>query len=274
MQILPGDKALVTGGGSGLGKSLCLQLASRGVAVAVADLDVSRANGTVEAIARRQGPHDCFAVACDVGRTDGFALVLEEVRNRWRGELDLLINNAGIASAGELIGTDESEWRRLLDVNLLGVVRGCRTFLPLLLKRGRGHVVNIASFAGLACAPGMVTYNVSKAGVIALSESLRGEVLDDGVGVSVACPAFFKTNLLESFNGSQSLTSQVEKLMQKSSVQADDVAQDILSAVENEQFMIISHRDARRAFRLKRWLPERFFRQLIAQARRWRGMAK
>lgn len=273
MRISQGNKAIVTGGGSGLGKALCLQLADRGVSLAVADIDYERASETVAEINASQPVSDTFAVRCDVGREDGFEQLQLEVASRWHNELDLLINNAGIASAGELANTDDDEWRRVLGINLLGVVRGCRAFVPLLSARGQGHVVNIASFAGLACAPGMVTYNVSKAGVIALSESLRGEVAKDGVGVSVACPSFFKTNLLESFNGSPALAGQVEKLMSRSAVQAGGVARDILDGIEKNRFMIISHREARNAYRFKRWMPERFFRQMMAQAKRWRGAA-
>lgn len=274
MQILPGNKALVTGGGSGLGRALCLQLADRGVSVGVADIDVERAAETLDMIIRRTGSDDSFAAACDVGQENGFASLLVEIRQRWDNQLDLLINNAGIASAGDLVCTDEAEWRSLLEVNLLGVARGCRHFVPLLLARQRGHVVNIASFAGLACAPGMVTYNVSKAGVIALSDSLRGELLSAGIGVSVACPAFFKTRLLENFNGSQAIASQVERWMQRSPIQADNVARDILAAVEKNQFMIISHPEARRAYWFKRWFPERFFKSMSARTRRWRAAGK
>src|SRR3546814_1320155 len=97
------------------------------------------------------------------------------VGERWPGVVDVLINNAGIASGGPLIGTDMGEWHRLLNINLLSVVRGCQAFLPAMLAAGRGQIINTASFAGLAGAPNIMTYGVSKAAVVTLSEQLRAE---------------------------------------------------------------------------------------------------
>ena len=91
-----------------------------------------------------------------------------------------------------------AEWRRILEVDLLSVVRGCRLFLPGMLAQGRGQVISTASFAGLAGAPGLMTYGTAKAAVVALSEQLRAEVEPRGVRVSVICPSFFRTNLCES----------------------------------------------------------------------------
>lgn len=271
MQLIRGKHAVVTGGGSGLGRSLCLQLAARGIAVAVADIDLQRARETVAQMQDADAAANSFAVTCDVSQEHGFEKIKNEIRSHWDGHLALLINNAGVASAGGLLETDEAQWQRLIGINLLGVARGCRQLLPLMMSGPDGHVVNVASFAGLACAPGMVTYNVSKAGVIALSESLRGELQAHGIGVSVACPAFFKTRLLDTFSGPEGVVGRVEKMMQRSKVQADDVAGDIISAIEKNQFMVISHPQARHAYRLKRWFPKRFFTLISAQAQRWRA---
>lgn len=260
---------MVTGGASGLGKALCLQLAGRGVSVAVADLSEERASETVAQMARSGTGSASFAVACDVRREGDFEALRGQIKERWGGRLDMLFNNAGIAAAGPLLQTTAENWRTMIDTNLLGVVRGCRVLAPLLCENGRGHIVNVASFAGIACAPGMITYNVSKAGVIALSESLRGEFQPSGVGVSVACPAFFTTNLLDNFNAPSEVTERVRRMMQRSEIQADDVARDILESVQHDRFMVISHKQARRGYLLKRLLPEQFFKAVQRQTKHW-----
>lgn len=270
MRISVGTRAVVTGGGSGLGRALCHQLAGAGAAVGIADLDRDRALATLAQISRAGHTNSPghFAVFCDVGREDGFDELRTEVERNWSG-LDILINNAGIGAAGRLEETSPEDWRLMIDVNLLGAVRGCRIFLPALCRQGSGHIVNIASFAGIACAPGMVTYNVTKAGVIALSESLRGELAASGVGVSVACPAFFASRLLDRFAGPAAVAERVSRMMQRSEVQADDVARDIVNAIEQGRFMVITHKKARRAWLVKRLMPERFFRTVRKQTANW-----
>ena len=205
---------------------------------------------------------------CDVRRVDDFQRLASWV-NEHLGGLDVLVNNAGVASAGTLMAASEEEWHRLLEINLMSCVRGSRSVIPMMSRAGKGHIVNVASFAALALAPGMMTYNVAKAAVVALSESLRGELFDQGVGVSVVCPSFFKTNLLSSMqDASPAVLQRVDRMMQRSSVTAEDVAADIFRAVANGRFMIISHREARRFYRLLRWFPEQAFKLKLRQLRR------
>ncbi len=262
-------RAVVTGGGSGLGRELCLQLARQGVQLAVADINLEGASETLRLAGELPGADldSSFAIACDVGSEAEIEHLAGEVTRRWSG-LDILINNAGIAAAGPIDETSESDWQRMLNINLLGAVRGCRAFAPMLRRQRQGHIVNVASFAGLACAPGMVSYNVAKAGVIALSETIRGELAPDGVNVSVACPAFFVSNLLDSVQGQPAIKGHIEKIMQRSRVQVSDVARDIIAAIEKNRFMVISHSDARRAYLLKRLMPDRFFRLILAKSGR------
>lgn len=265
MKILPGSAAVVTGGSSGLGRALCLQLADRGVAVAVADVDAAGAAETLHDMRPANGELQHFTVDCDIRREDGFAALKNEIAVRWQGHLDLLINNAGIARAGNILQTSEDDWQQMLNTNLLGVIRGCRELVPTLRSQEHAHIVNVASFAGLACAPGMISYNVAKAGVIALSESLRGELQPLGIGVTVACPAFFATNLLNDFNAPPEITEKIRRVMQRSDVQATDVAKDIIRAIEQNRFMVISHRHARYAWLLKRLAPNQFFKLMQRQ---------
>ncbi|MBT8143744.1 MAG: SDR family NAD(P)-dependent oxidoreductase, partial [Gammaproteobacteria bacterium] len=159
------------------------------------------------------------------------------------------------------------DWDWTLDINLHGVIRGCHLLAPLLVRQRDGHIVNIASFAGIAHAPAMAAYNTAKAGVIGLSESLRAEMLPHGVGVSVACPSFFRTNLLDSFRTPDPRLQQfAERMFQNASVTAEDVADDIFRAVHSNRFMVITHSEARWLYRFKRWAPKLFFRLVAKRA--------
>jgi NAD(P)-dependent dehydrogenase (short-subunit alcohol dehydrogenase family) len=179
------------------------------------------------------------------------------------GPVEVLYNNAGIASGGPMVETTMAEWRQVLDIDLLGVVRGCRLFLPAMLAAGRGHIVNTASFAGLAGAPGIMTYGVAKAGVVALSEQLRAEVEPKGVRVSVLCPSFFRTNLMQGALGSDRVKSLALRMMDKSPDTLDAVADAVLAQVDAGRFLILPTKREPLRWRLKRWFPEFYFRQIL-----------
>lgn len=256
-------RVLITGAGSGLGRALAERYARAGCAVACADIHPGRA---AEAAASLPGGEH-FALAVDVADEGSFEAMVAAVTERWPGALDVVINNAGIASGGPMIGSDMDEWRHVLDVNLLGVVRGCIAFAPAMAAAGRGHIINTASFAGLAGAPNIMTYGVSKAAVVALSEQLRAELHDRGVAVSVVCPAFFKTNLLESWQGSQKLKKFADKMMTQSRDTLEGVADKVFAAAERRQFLILPTQREPMRWRIKRWLPEVYFRKLLHATR-------
>jgi short-subunit dehydrogenase len=159
--------------------------------------------------------------------------------------------------------TPISEWRHLWEVNVLSVVRGSRLFLPAMLKRGTGHVVSTASFAGLAGAPGLMTYGVSKAAVVAFSEQLRAECHGTGVDVSVICPAFFKTNLMQSTVGSEKIKHLGQKMMDRSPDSLDQVADRIFADILKKKFLIIPTKKEPMVWRIKRFFPNWYFKQLI-----------
>ena len=251
---------LITGAGSGLGRALSLRFASEGWRVGIADINLERAEETLEKVRAAGGSG--FVQHCDVVVPQDFEALADRVKKEWGG-VDVVINNAGIASAGTVQATSLADWEAVININLLGVVRGCRTFIPMLLAQRSGHVVNIASFAAIASAPGMASYNVAKAGVFSLSESLRAEVFDEGVDVTVACPAFFRTNLLESFRGPDpTAKATVARIMERATVTAEDVANDIYQATMNGRFLVISHPDSRWQYRIKRAAPELFYREV------------
>ena len=251
-------RVLITGAGSGLGRALAERHALRGDAVACADLDRNRAEATC-AVLSGSG-HLAFAV--DVASDASMQALADEVRAVW-GAIDVLYNNAGIASGGPMVDTTMDEWRRILEVDLLGVVRGCRLFLPQMLAAGRGTIVNTASFAGLAGAPGIMSYGVAKAGVVALSEQLRAEVSPKGVQVSVVCPSFFRTNLMDGALGSERVKSMALRMMDTSPDTLDSVADAVFEQVAAGRFLILPTRREPLRWRIKRFFPEFYFRKLL-----------
>ena len=257
-------RVLITGAASGLGKSLALRFAADGWRVAVCDLDEDRLSQTAEEIDRGGGT--CMYLRADVTSEQDIEQLAESVSDHWGG-LDVLVNNAGIAIAGRTDETSMEEWRRIFEVNFFGVLRTTRAMLPLIAQGG--HIINVASFAGIAAVPGLVAYNTTKAAVISFSESLRAELVDKEIGVSVACPAFFKTRLMETSGAPHDKTrAMVERVMERSKITADDVAEQVFASVRTRQFMLIPHVDARWYWRWKRFFPELYFRGLQRMARR------
>lgn len=255
---MPQRRVLITGAGSGLGRGLALRYARAGDRVACVDLIGDRAEET-----RAMLPGDGhLALTVDVGSDDAMQALADAIHSQWHG-LDVLINNAGIASGGAMVETTMAEWERVLNIDLLSVVRGCRLFLPAMLAQGRGQILNTASFAGLAGAPGMMTYGVAKAGVVALSEQLRAEVLEKGIRVGVLCPAFFRTNLCDTAIGNPKVKQLAEKLMDIAPDTVDTVSDAVFAAAERGEFLIIPTKREPARWRMKRWFPNLYFRQLL-----------
>lgn len=184
---LRGKTAFVTGGASGIGRALTVELLASGAKVTIADIA-----GAAEA-AKTLG---CEGVALDV--TDA-AAVARAVRAfaSTHGRLDYIFNNAGVAIVGETKAMSGADWRRVLDVNVNGVVHGVHAAYPIMIQQGTGHIVNTASAAGLLPIPGAVAYATSKHAVVGLSTSLRSEARSYGVKVSVLCPSFVRTAIAD-----------------------------------------------------------------------------
>jgi len=261
------QRVFITGGASGLGRALALNYARQGARVCIGDITPEQGVETEDAINKAGGTG--LFVECDVRRVSDFEKVRNLLVKEWGG-VDVVVNNAGVASAGSIEDTTIADWEWILDINVMGVVRGCKVFTPLLKDQGSGTFVNVASMAGLMLAPLMNSYNVSKAGVIALSETMNHEFIGTGVNVCVVCPAFFQTNLTSSMRSSiPGIQSNVNKLMQRSSVTADDVANDIVRAVRKGQFWVLPHKTERRLWYIKRASPRAFDFLLGLESKRW-----
>ncbi len=182
--------AIVTGGASGIGRALCGQLVARGTRVVIADFNLPGA----EQAAQELGPL-ATAAALDVTDADAFEQVVAGVFER-HGRLDMLFNNAGIGGVGMAEDLSAADWKRIVDVNLYGVIHGVAAAYPRMVQQGFGHIVNTASGAGLAPRPGMTPYSTAKFGVVGLTMSLRAEAATHGIHVSVACPGYVATNIM------------------------------------------------------------------------------
>jgi len=247
---------VVTGAASGLGKAITNYYSKLDYTIIVADINVEAGQQLVNEINNQSGK--AFFFECDVGSVESLN-ALAAFTESTTGACHILINNAGVASAGTLMETDEAEWQRLINLDLMSCVRGCKAFIPLLKQSSSAEsvnsIVNVASLAGLALMPGMMTYNVAKAGVVALSESLRCELKADHIHVAAACPAYFKTNLTSSMISSdQETIDKVERWMAKSQLTADSVAKDIAEGIAEGQMLILSGKKLQKYYRILKWL--------------------
>lgn len=254
-------RAVVTGAGSGLGRAFCQELVAAGAQVLAADVDLPAAEETCALL------HSPLAhpVRADVRRPDEVAGLVELAREKLGGA-SLLVNNAGVGRGGLVGEVSLADWREVLEVNLLGVVHGCHAFVPYFRQRGEGHLLNVASAAGLVGGYKMGPYNASKAAVVALSETLHQELLGTELGVTVLCPWFFPTNIARHAPPEEKAT--VEALMQRSPLSAVDVARRGLADARAGKLYSLPHAEARWAWLAKRLAPERFGSLALATMRR------
>jgi len=251
MDYFKNKVAIVTGGASGIGRALCEELDCRGAAaVVVADINAEGAREVVAANRRAQVMHVDVSLAGDVR-----ALVDKTVSQH--GRLDLMFNNAGIAICGEVRDLTLDHWRRLLDVNLWGVIYGTTAAYRVMVDQGFGHIVNVASLDGLTPMPLAVPYTAAKHAVVGLSTALRIEGADLGVKVSVACPGTVQTNILDTtaFVGIKRQEAIAEMQSGFKMANPADCARAILRSVERNQAIIIDTRLNRLFWRLYRLSP-------------------
>jgi NAD(P)-dependent dehydrogenase (short-subunit alcohol dehydrogenase family) len=265
MSLPDRPRVVVTGAGSGLGRAFCLELAGRGGRILAVDIDLGRAEETAGLCKNVGG--EVITGLCDVSKPEDVAALASEM-DRAFGGTDLLINNAGVAVGGPVGTIPLADWQWILGVNLWGVIYGCHTFVPKFKTAGRGHIINVASAAGLLSAPEMAPYNVTKSGVVALSETLHAELAGTGVGVTVLCPTFFRTNIARDGRSTSDAATpdDAHKLMDRASVQAPEVAKVALAAADTGTLYALPHADGRWMWRLKRLMPETFQGTVVPRA--------
>lgn len=249
-----GAQAVVTGAGSGIGRAFALELAARGGRVVCADLNLGTARDTVAMIEAAGGV--AYATACDVTKLEDVEALAAQAETLLGGPVDLVINNAGVGAGGQPVGeTSIEDWRWVLGVNLWGVIHGCHVFAPRLRALGRGGIINVGSTASFAAAPTMGPYNVSKAGVLALTETMAAELQGSGVHITALCPTFVKTNIVKDGRIAGSASGFAEKVMKWTGIEAGGVARETLDALDRNRLYVLPQLDARTVWRMKRVAP-------------------
>jgi NAD(P)-dependent dehydrogenase (short-subunit alcohol dehydrogenase family) len=261
---------LITGAASGLGRAIALRLARDGWNLAIADVNDAGSEETLALV--RQAGGDGFVEHLDVRSIEEWRALHERLTARWP-QLDLLVNNAGVAGSGRVGEYSIENWHWIIDINLWNGINGCHTFVEWLKANPRGaHIINTCSLAAIASAPTMAAYNVTKAGMLALSETLYGELMPFHVGVTAVCPSVFRTNLLDKCRWSQ---PEERKLFQRgfatAKMTADHVADAAVRAMYRKQLYVIEPFEARFNWYLKRLSPAWFLRKV---ARMFEGELK
>lgn len=265
-------RAFITGAASGLGRELALRFAKAGYRVCVADIHEARGQEVVKEV--KALGSDAFFLRCDVSRDSDLENAAATLRERWGGT-DVLVNNAGVAGGGPFDWLSAEDWSWMMNINFNGVLRGCRAFVPQMKEQGSGYIINIASMAGLLNPPGMSNYNVAKAAVISLSETLQPELAPYGIGVSCICPSFFKTNLGESLRTPDANTEKnMARLLENSELSAAVIADEIYRAMEARTFLVMPHPKARQAWDQKRADFDRHLQAQLALAQQIRERAQ
>jgi NAD(P)-dependent dehydrogenase (short-subunit alcohol dehydrogenase family) len=244
LETFDGAVVVVTGGASGIGRGIALESARRGAKVAIADVHAERMAATAAELEALGG--EVLAVRCDVTSDADVDALRDAVIERF-GHVDLLCNNAGVPVLGPVERVDMADWQWILDVNVLGIVRGVRSFVPAMLERGTGHVLNTASVAGIwAYSWDAAPYITSKFAAYGLSEAMARRLHPHGVGVSVLCPGLVTTNLGENVRVSGVPAEQAGDWVwfppeMLDPVEADDVGPLVADAVLGGRFAIFTH---------------------------------
>lgn len=249
-------KVLITGAGSGIGKATALQLAERGAILILSDLNRDSLQQTADE-ARRLGASEVDTHIVDVSDWDDMQAMAGKVRKK-HGALDILVNNAGVGMAGDFLSTTVEDWQWVLGINVMGVVHGCKLFAPDMVANGQGHIVNLASAAGYYAAPDMTAYSASKHAVLGLSEALRAEMAEKGVGVSAICPGVINTGIVASSRMRGATEQSQEKLVnfyRKRNYGPERVADAILGAIQHNRAVVPVSPEAWILYGAKRFTP-------------------
>jgi NAD(P)-dependent dehydrogenase (short-subunit alcohol dehydrogenase family) len=258
-----GASAVVTGAGSGIGAAFAVELGRRDGAVVCGDIDEAAAQKTVDTIAERGAK--AVAIQCDVSRIQDVTELAARSRDWFGAPPTLVINNAGVGAGGEPIGAAPlDDWAWTLGINLWGAIHGCHVFTPMLRDAGPSHaprgIINVASAAAFGAVPGMAAYNVSKAGVLSLSETLAAELSGTAITVTVLCPTFVKTQIVEAGRISDTHGELATNLMRWTGFSAEKVARMCLDAHDRGDLYCMPQLDAKALWNAKRLAPQAYTR--------------
>jgi NAD(P)-dependent dehydrogenase (short-subunit alcohol dehydrogenase family) len=254
MREFKGKTAFVTGGASGIGLAMAKAFAENGMNVMLADVEQNALDSALKDL-NQYGNH-VHGVACDVADPDSVERAAQATFTAF-GKVHILCNNAGVAAGSGIDSISTESWRWVVDVNLMGVVYGVRSFLPHMRAHGEGgHIVNTASMAGMVSDMGFSPYAATKFAVVAMSEGLRPQIQPFGIGVSVLCPFFVRTNIGDAGRNRQQRYGQMptpdpgspaaamlEEIRKQIAAGLDpaEVAARVVAAIEKEELYIFTH---------------------------------
>jgi NAD(P)-dependent dehydrogenase (short-subunit alcohol dehydrogenase family) len=254
MLELAGKTAFVTGGASGIGFALGQAFLERGMKVMLADIEADALDAAVRSL--QNVSSDVRGITCDVSESASVDCAAKATQEAF-GKVHVVCNNAGVGAAGGINNIALENWRWVLDVNVLGVVHGIRAFLPHIRAHGEGgHIVNTASIAGMVGVPWFAPYGASKFAVVAMSEALSMQLEPLGIGVTVLCPEFVRTRIMESERNrperygprqtldptspARAIAAQMAERVQ-SGIDPSDVAARVLTAISEGELYVFTH---------------------------------
>lgn len=254
--------AVVTGAGSGIGRSFALELARRGGSVICADINLAAAQATAKQI-EHQFATAAFALQCDVGVAEQVQQLAEQSEQLLGHPVTLLINNAGVGLGGKFDEVSLADWQWCMQVNLWGVIHGCHYFVPKLKQQGGGAIINVASAAGYTVAPEMTAYNVSKSSVLALSETLSAELRGANIRINVLCPTLVPTNIMKNGRLPAHYSGLADHLLTHHAfVSCEQVVAQTLNNLDRGELYTIPQPDAKLFWWFKRAAP-RLYTKLL-----------
>jgi NAD(P)-dependent dehydrogenase (short-subunit alcohol dehydrogenase family) len=262
---------IVTGGASGLGRELGKQLAASGANVVLADVDEARVQAVGAEIVQAGGK--ARAIQVDVTDPGSVKALIEGTAAEFR-RIDYLFNNAGIAIGGEIRDLSLEAWRHVIETNLFGVIHGIHFAYPFMIRQGSGHIVNTSSIFGMAPVPLNSPYVASKFAVFGISHSLAAEARAFGIDVSVVCPGYLQTAMIDHLKAVDANTKDVVAQIPVKLVPAEKAARIVLASVARKQTVIAFPGYVSRLAFLHRFLPALFMRIALGQVDQFRKIER
>lgn len=262
---LPAKRAFITGAASGLGFAFSQALAQDGWTLGLTDVNERLLNEA--AVKLRASGATVSSYCFDVSNFDAYAAAAQSFLETYSG-VDVLINNAGIGCGGYLESISVEDWHRVIDINLMGSVYGCKLFLPAMKRDNNGHILNLASAAAIAEGPQCSPYNISKAGVVALSESMSSELVDFNIGITVFMPSFIRTNIGDATIGDPGVRDRAKAAVSGSALSAEWAVDQALRGVDAKKFYVVLPAEIKFLWLFKRLFPEPYLRFVATWAKK------
>lgn len=261
----PKKVAFITGAGGGLGRAFALKLARDGWSIGITDIQEKNVLETQQLIEDAGGK--AYPFIFDLTHKDKYQEAVTQFLLQ-TGRIDLLINNAGVGDGGLFGEYSLENWDWITQINQMAVIYGTHFFISVMKEQRSGHIINIASMAGVACMPNMSMYNVTKAAVIALSESLYAEAKPYGLDVSVVLPTFFRSNIMQFNRGDKDSTTTGQVIIQRAQHTPDDIADVVLKQAGKKTFYILFPRLATVGFWFRNLFPNLFLQYKLNNYRK------